>query len=511
MGLPVVPEGAPCQWLHPYRYVIRCLDYIPRSDHDSIDRPLLFVPKKGRPVTQCQHCRGERKKRSAHVRCDCGEKPHSKEKCVHLRNAEATSGDHNRELVSVPEDDEPVDHSCCCTHGEKCVCFIGGPGSDNRDSHQPSHRSKPRLSATQSEGQITIFANGHHKPVHRSNTTAHDANMPYRVHKPNNAHLHGLHAAGRRSVDSLVLSDKATKFSVGQLQQIMTSSTGPHSANSTQASTPGATFGAFAIPSDTISPSGAEDLFGVNTDGMFSSTETPANNGPQSATSDASGEFNWNNFDWNILGGLDNGQPALTYASSNSISELGDHTPPDETNLGFNLQSSNQPTHDISQPPTSFPSQIQAGQGTRPTLSQPNRWSLPHSFWADASTNNSFADLMAQFESGAATDNTTGSSDAFHIAGSGSAVDDADGLQTDMSSFSYMPNVNDTATNFGDMGLQDMSASETMSFGFPSAETSSQSAFKQDQLDAAFGAQGMDAGDFTQEFPANNLRSGWAM
>ncbi|KAI7656840.1 hypothetical protein KC319_g9647, partial [Hortaea werneckii] len=39
------------------------------SGCNHTDRELTLVPKKGRPVTQCQHCRQERKKRSAHVSC----------------------------------------------------------------------------------------------------------------------------------------------------------------------------------------------------------------------------------------------------------------------------------------------------------------------------------------------------------------------------------------------------------------------------------------------------------
>lgn len=41
---------------------------------DMIDRKLLPIAKKGRPVSQCSHCRHMRKSRSAHVKCDCGER-----------------------------------------------------------------------------------------------------------------------------------------------------------------------------------------------------------------------------------------------------------------------------------------------------------------------------------------------------------------------------------------------------------------------------------------------------
>jgi hypothetical protein len=35
------------------------------------DRPLFEVKKKGRPVTQCEHCRELRKTKQVHVKCTC--------------------------------------------------------------------------------------------------------------------------------------------------------------------------------------------------------------------------------------------------------------------------------------------------------------------------------------------------------------------------------------------------------------------------------------------------------
>lgn len=47
--------------------------HIPSLTFESkTDRPLQTVNKKGRPVSQCQHCRAMRKARSAHVKCGCG-------------------------------------------------------------------------------------------------------------------------------------------------------------------------------------------------------------------------------------------------------------------------------------------------------------------------------------------------------------------------------------------------------------------------------------------------------
>ncbi|KAI0395256.1 hypothetical protein F5Y17DRAFT_465835 [Xylariaceae sp. FL0594] len=66
------------------------------------DRQLIHIQKKGRPVSQCQHCRAARKSRSAHVKCDCGEKSH---KCVHLQPPK-----------------EGHTETCCCNHGAICTC-----------------------------------------------------------------------------------------------------------------------------------------------------------------------------------------------------------------------------------------------------------------------------------------------------------------------------------------------------------------------------------------------------
>ena len=55
----------------------------PFTNRPCTDRPLIHINKKGRPVSQCPHCRGLRKARAQHVKCDCAEKPHTKEECPH--------------------------------------------------------------------------------------------------------------------------------------------------------------------------------------------------------------------------------------------------------------------------------------------------------------------------------------------------------------------------------------------------------------------------------------------
>lgn len=71
------------------------------SNCQHSDRRLQHINRKGRPVSQCQHCRALRKSRSAHVKCDCG----SKNKCIHLQ---PTVEGHKE--------------TCCCSHGGKCTC-----------------------------------------------------------------------------------------------------------------------------------------------------------------------------------------------------------------------------------------------------------------------------------------------------------------------------------------------------------------------------------------------------
>ncbi|KAK4549493.1 hypothetical protein LTR36_006490 [Oleoguttula mirabilis] len=191
------------------------------SGCNHTDRELTLVPKKGRPVTQCQHCRLERKKRSAHVSCECGEvdKPHhSKEKCIHLREAEgrAKAGFQEGHPVGSPENDaahlEAVaeEQGCCCHHGGKCTCAVLKKDVTKDDnSGTPPHGPavKPRLETTKSEGSITVFQNGHHKPVHRKNHLAHESGMPYKLPTPRACTGQTISAKARRSVDSLALDN----------------------------------------------------------------------------------------------------------------------------------------------------------------------------------------------------------------------------------------------------------------------------------------------------------------
>ena len=61
--------------------------------------------------------------------------------------------------------------------------------------------SKPRLYKTASDNAMTHFANGHHKPVHKHNDSAHKSGLPYKIPIPHS--VQGNSDVARRSTDSL--------------------------------------------------------------------------------------------------------------------------------------------------------------------------------------------------------------------------------------------------------------------------------------------------------------------
>lgn len=155
------------------------------SNCQHSDRPLQHINKKGRPVSQCAHCRAMRKSRSAHVKCDCGEKT---SKCAHLQ---PTVEGHKE--------------TCCCNHGGRCSC--GGkketaldtvPESDSEGESQATSaagRPRPparrrRANTVHSDGVLTFDQNGHHKPAHRNNRVAQKCG-PYQLNRVNSAHSTG--------------------------------------------------------------------------------------------------------------------------------------------------------------------------------------------------------------------------------------------------------------------------------------------------------------------------------
>ncbi|KAJ5923292.1 hypothetical protein N7454_008537 [Penicillium verhagenii] len=168
------------------------------------DRPLTHINKKGRPVSQCTHCRGLRKSRTTHVSCQCGgdKKKKSDSEC---------HGD-KRDLKDS--------HRCGCCHGQRCTCALkkeshldpvpeaGLPMSLSSVPLEPPR--KPMLTSTKSESTLTgltIFRDGHHKPAHKHNDMAHKCGLPYTI--PRSHTIHHPSDMPRRSVDHLPLTQSA--------------------------------------------------------------------------------------------------------------------------------------------------------------------------------------------------------------------------------------------------------------------------------------------------------------
>ena len=94
----------------------------------------------------------------------------------------------------------------CCHHGGKCSCsIIKRETGDAAAPHGPA--VKPRLEKTTSDGAITHFVNGHHKPVHRKNNAAHEHGMPYRMPVPRSNSEHSSDNGSAQSTESLPLQN----------------------------------------------------------------------------------------------------------------------------------------------------------------------------------------------------------------------------------------------------------------------------------------------------------------
>jgi hypothetical protein len=65
-----------------------------------------------------------------------------------------------------------------------------GPGLKLDTSRQTLHdmRARPKVSAAHSESNLTVFANGHHRPCHRNNNSAHLSGLPYQLSRPQSLH-----------------------------------------------------------------------------------------------------------------------------------------------------------------------------------------------------------------------------------------------------------------------------------------------------------------------------------
>ncbi|KAJ5773203.1 hypothetical protein N7457_008099 [Penicillium paradoxum] len=149
------------------------------SCHHS-DRQLTHINKKGRPVSQCTHCRGLRKSRTTHTQCDCGDKK-KKDDCH-------TGIPHGR---------------CGCCHGQRCTCALkkehldtvpetGLPFSPPLPTETPR---KPPLRLPNRNRRLRFSAT--------HNDMAHKCGLPYTI--PRSHSIHHPSDLSRRSMDHLPL------------------------------------------------------------------------------------------------------------------------------------------------------------------------------------------------------------------------------------------------------------------------------------------------------------------
>jgi hypothetical protein len=129
------------------------------------------------------------------------------------------------------------DNRCQCHSGAKCLCGTKSEDADLKidTTRQTLHdaRAKPKLTATHSESHLTVFANGHHKPCHRNNNSAHVSGLPYKIPRPHTLHGHAAFSAlsqeksarskpepaATRSMDTLSLSNNDFHTMFGSTQR----------------------------------------------------------------------------------------------------------------------------------------------------------------------------------------------------------------------------------------------------------------------------------------------------
>lgn len=263
-----------------------------------------------------------------------------------------------------------------------------------RAPHGPA--VKPKLEKTTSDGAITVFTNGHHKPVHRKNHAAHECGMPYKMHAPRPSIEQDLSRASRRSVDNLALESSMTyQSSPTALQPEAAYPTGRRKSKSEQ-------------PSPKVLPIGACSGLGdskLATIDFSTLTQSRTNSSVQSATSanyyqtfDPMSGLTDSSFDpWSSMPSSDStgmpsnnpfgvwptmadhnsiSQPALTVASSGTQSEV-DEIPLMEDLHGYPMPSIQE---DLDNDTVNF------GSGNSPQL---NRRSLPPGFFGNVDFGNS--------------------------------------------------------------------------------------------------------------------------
>jgi len=84
------------------------------------DRALFVIKRKGRPITQCSHCRELRKTQKVHVKCNCNERKREESVAVLPQGISVDGECHpaSGDKTSV----EALLNPCQCLNGAKCIC-----------------------------------------------------------------------------------------------------------------------------------------------------------------------------------------------------------------------------------------------------------------------------------------------------------------------------------------------------------------------------------------------------
>lgn len=265
---------------------------------------------------------------------------------------------------------------------------------------------KPRLTSHQSEGHLTVFANGHHKPCHRNNNAAHESGAPYKLPRSHTTQPISAKSNARRSVDSLASVASSQPHSWFQPNM----SAHPSTTNSGQASP----VSAMTMQTETMQqdrklsndiqsqyplssvsssvPTSMFADFGFPSTSSVGTTTTEASMPPFSLPSSDLGlntDF-WNNFDWSKIDttSFDN-QPALTNTSSGTMSEV-DEIPATEDinafdNNPYQMNMQGLMGTNVNNSTNNFDLDFGVATG------QSNRWSMP----AYSNSNTSNMDLAS--------------------------------------------------------------------------------------------------------------------
>ena len=124
------------------------------------------------------------------------------------------------------------DNKCCCGHTGRCTCALKKDHLETVPEGVPQPilaaapkelRKPPQLLAMSShpESRMTVFANGHHKPVHKIDTH-NNCGAPYKIPSRSNT-VHGHREIAQRSSDSLPLPKPATTHHESPLHNTITS------------------------------------------------------------------------------------------------------------------------------------------------------------------------------------------------------------------------------------------------------------------------------------------------